>query len=83
MATGSRDGGLPHPAMRPSGSSWRFLTNHGHVLIYLSRYPDARIRYVTKIKIGRRNRYQLHPDLTFRHPEEAQQPIGALLRIFS
>lgn len=107
MATGSRDGGLPHPAMRPSGSSWRFLTNHGHVLIYLSRHPDARIRdiavavgiterstqailaelesdgYVTKIKIGRRNRYQLHPDLTFRHPEEAQQPIGALLRIFS
>ena len=23
---------------------WTFFTNHGHVLIYLSRHPDARVR---------------------------------------
>ena len=107
MAKSSRNQHSPAPSERPAGTGWRFLTNHGHVLIYLSRHPDARIRdiasavgiterstqailaelesdgYVTKIKVGRRNRYQLHPDLTFRHPEEAGQPIGALLRIFS
>ena len=91
----------------PAATGWRFLTNHGHVLIFLSRHPEARIRdiavavgiterstqailaelesdgYVTKIKVGRRNRYQLHPDRGFRHPQESTQPIGALLRIFS
>ena len=91
----------------PAATGWRFLTNHGHVLIFLSRHPEARIRdiavavgiterstqailaelesdgYVTKIKVGRRNRYQLHPDQGFRHPQESTQPIGALLRIFS
>ncbi len=28
------------------GRSWTFLTNHGHVLVCLSRDPDARIRDV-------------------------------------
>lgn len=23
---------------------WTFLTNHGHVLIHIHRYPDARVR---------------------------------------
>lgn len=27
-----------------SGRRWTFLTNHGHVLVYLSRSPDARVR---------------------------------------
>ena len=107
MADGRRNERPPDPRKQPAGTGWRFLTNHGHVLIYLSRHPEARIRdiatavgiterstqailaelesdgYVTKIKVGRRNHYQLHPHLTFRHPEEAAQPIGALLRIFS
>jgi len=27
-----------------SGRSWTFLTNHGHILVRLSRDPEARIR---------------------------------------
>ncbi len=27
-----------------SGRRWTFLTNHGHVLVFLSRNPDARVR---------------------------------------
>ena len=27
--------------------SWTFLTNHGHVLIYLARHPDARVRDIS------------------------------------
>lgn len=23
---------------------WTFLSNHGHILIHLSRYPDSRVR---------------------------------------
>ena len=32
--------------VEPAGSprTWTFLTNHGHVLIYLARNPDARVR---------------------------------------
>lgn len=26
--------------------SWTFLTNHGHVLVYLARHPQARVRDV-------------------------------------
>lgn len=83
------------------------MTNHGHVMIYLNRHPDARIRdialaigiterlaqgilvdlerngYVSKTKIGRRDQYQIHADLNFRHPEESEQSISALLKIFS
>lgn len=25
-------------------SNWTLLTNHGHVMVYLSRYPEARLR---------------------------------------
>jgi DNA-binding MarR family transcriptional regulator len=39
--------------------------------------------YVTRQKIGRRNQYRVHPRLRFRHPAEADQPIGRLLEIFS
>ncbi len=90
-----------------AGPRWHFLTNHGHMMVYLGRHPDARIRdialaigitersaqgilaeleregYVTKTKIGRRNQYQVHADLKFRHPEESEQSISALLRIFN
>ncbi len=106
MAGTRRSDPAPAAAAQSPATGWRFLTNHGHVLIYLSRHPDARIRdvadavgiterstqailaelesdgYVTKIKVGRRNRYQLHAGLGFRHPQEADHPIGELLRIF-
>lgn len=38
--------------------------------------------YVTKAKVGRRNSYRVHPELSFRHPREAEHKIGDLLRIF-
>lgn len=36
--------------------------------------------YVTRTRVGRRNRYEIHPDLPFRHPVEGGHPIGELLR---
>jgi DNA-binding MarR family transcriptional regulator len=39
--------------------------------------------YVTRTRVGRRNEYRVHPRLRFRHPAEADQPIGKLLEIFS
>jgi DNA-binding IclR family transcriptional regulator len=86
---------------------WTFLTNHAHVLVFLSTHPDARVRdlaeavgvtersvmailgdleeggYVTRTRVGRRNEYRIDPQLTFRHPAEASQPVGKLLAIFS
>ena len=29
-------------------AQWTFLSNHGHVLIYLAREPEARIRDIAK-----------------------------------
>ena len=37
----------------------------------------------TRKRVGRRNEYRVHPRLRFRHPAEADQPIGKLLEIFS
>lgn len=96
----------PRATSPTSPSRWRFLTNHGHVLIHLSRHPESRVRdiaiavgiterstqsiladleadsYVSKVRHGRRNRYELHPELHFRHPQEADHQIGELLDIF-
>ncbi|MBC7462729.1 MAG: MarR family transcriptional regulator [Actinobacteria bacterium] len=30
-----------------SGRDWTFLSNHGHVLVHLNRYPDSRIRDIS------------------------------------
>lgn len=38
--------------------------------------------YVTTTRVGRRNEYRVHPRLKFRHPAEADKPIGRLLEIF-
>ena len=38
--------------------------------------------YVERERTGRRNHYRIRSDLTFRHPAEASEPIGALLAIF-
>jgi hypothetical protein len=35
--------------------------------------------YVTRTRVGRRNRYEIHPDLPLRHPLEADHSIGELL----
>lgn len=92
--------------MPETDRSWTFLSNHGHVLVALSRDSSARLRdlaesvgiteraaqaivsdledagYVTKVKVGRRNEYRLHPARRLRHPAESDTPIRALLAIF-
>jgi DNA-binding MarR family transcriptional regulator len=38
--------------------------------------------YLSKERVGRRNRYQLHPGGRFRHPAESEQSVDRLLAIF-
>ncbi len=38
--------------------------------------------YLSKVRQGRRNEYEVHPDLPFRHPVEQQKQIRDLLGIF-
>jgi len=35
--------------------------------------------YLTRIRVGRRNRYEVHPDLPLRHPIERDHQVGELL----
>ncbi|MEZ5239164.1 MAG: winged helix-turn-helix domain-containing protein [Microthrixaceae bacterium] len=35
--------------------------------------------YVTKTRVGRRNTYQVHPEVPLRHPIEHHHEVGALL----
>ena len=37
--------------------------------------------YITTERIGRRNRYVVHPDAPLRHPMEEQNAVGTLLRL--
>ena len=93
--------------MKTNQPDWTFLSNHGHVLIHLSRHPDSLMReiadavgitersaqkilsdlqatgYVQVSKNGRRNRYSVNFEKKFRHPSEASESIGSLLRIFT
>jgi predicted transcriptional regulator len=83
--------------------SWRFVTNHAHVLAFIAANPQARLRdiaiavgitertagqivsdlerdgYLTKTRVGRRNRYEIHGDLPLRHPEHRHHTIGELI----
>jgi predicted ArsR family transcriptional regulator len=38
--------------------------------------------YLTRERVGRRNRYHVEPDLPFRHPAEREHRIGELLALF-
>ena len=84
--------------------SWRFVTNHGHVLACIAADPDARLRdialtvgitertaaqiirdleqdrYLTKTRVGRRNRYEIHSELPLRHPLHRHHTIGELIQ---
>ena len=86
-------------------SDWTFLTNHAHVLLALTRDPEARLRdvaglvgiteraaqrivaeleeegYLTRTRDGRRNRYEIHPDVPLRHPLERDHDIGEVLAV--
>lgn len=49
----------------PTGRSWTFFTNHGHVLVYLARNPDARVRDIAgEIGITERATQAILSDLT-------------------
>jgi hypothetical protein len=37
--------------------------------------------YVTRTRIGRRNRYEIHADLPLRHPIEGQHRVAELLEL--
>ncbi len=39
--------------------------------------------YLTKARIGRRNRYVVHGDRSFRHPAEAEHHVRELIAIFT
>jgi hypothetical protein len=38
-------------------------------------------RYVERERLGRRNRYRVHPELPLRHPIEAHRRIGSLIAL--
>ncbi len=38
--------------------------------------------YLTRTRVGRRNRYTIDPTVALRHPAEADHPVGDLLRAF-
>jgi DNA-binding Lrp family transcriptional regulator len=37
--------------------------------------------YLSHVKVGRRNHYEVHTDMHLRHPLEDHLAIGALLRV--
>lgn len=39
--------------------------------------------YLTREKVGRRNRYQIHGDRPLRHPIERQHAVGELLEVLT
>lgn len=39
-------------------------------------------RYLTRERVGRRNRYTIDPTVALRHPSEADHPVGDLLATF-
>jgi DNA-binding Lrp family transcriptional regulator len=79
------------------------LSNHGHVLLYVDTYPDARLReiaaaigiterathkivteleeagYVSRERVGRRNRYSVHRDVPLRHARVVGRTLGDML----
>lgn len=41
----------------------------------------AEAGYLTRTRVGRRNTYEVHPDLPLRHPVEAAHQVGELLAV--
>lgn len=39
--------------------------------------------YVERIRVGRRNRYELHTEIPLRHPLEWHRDVGALLELIT
>ena len=79
------------------------LSNHGHVLLYVDTYPDARLHeiavaigitersahkiigeledagYISRQRLGRRNRYTVHRETPLRHARVVGRRLGHLL----
>jgi DNA-binding transcriptional ArsR family regulator len=84
--------------------AWMLLSNHGHVLLYVDTFPDARLReiaaaigiteraahkivadleeagYVSRERVGRRNRYKVHRHVPLRHARVVGRKLGDLLQ---
>ena len=89
---------------RDDDHSWRFVTNHAHVLESIATNPTVRLRdiaatvgitertasqivsdleqagYLTKIRVGRSNHYEVHGDLPLRHAQHRHHTVGELIR---
>jgi hypothetical protein len=87
--------------------TWRFVTNHAHVLECIASNPTARLRdiaatvgitertaaqivndlehagYLTKIRVGRNNEYEVHGELPLRHPQHRHHTVGELIRFLA
>lgn len=49
----------------PAPRQWTIFTNHGHVLVYLTKHPDARVRDIAaEIGITERATQAILSDLT-------------------
>lgn len=88
-------------------TNWTLLSNHGHVLVCISRDPDIRLRdiasrvgiteravfgivedleaggVIQRVKIGRRNRYNINVERPMRHEIESDQTVGTLINLFA
>ena len=84
--------------------SFRFVTNHAHVLQVIAADPTVRLRdiaetvgitertaaqiitdleqagYLSKSRVGRRNRYEVHEELPLRPPQHRRHTVGDLIR---
>jgi hypothetical protein len=82
---------------------WMLLSNHGHVLLYVDTFPDARLHeiataigitersahkivsdladagYISRQRLGRRNRYVVHREAPLRHARVVGRKLGDLL----
>ena len=70
---------------------WTFLTNHAQVLLCVAHDPDLRLReigeavgigYLTRERIGRRNRYSVNSHLPLPDPV-ARLNVGELLQVLA
>ena len=86
-------------------AEWKLLSNHGQVLVYVARQPDARLRdiaegvgitersahrivselcdggYLRRKQNGRRNHYEVRPDVPIRDPLLGEHWIGEILAV--
>ncbi len=93
--------------LRVGQREWTFLSNYGHVLVSLSRDPEARMRevaeavgiteravqqivaelvgqgYLRKVKVGRRNHYNVVETTHLRHELETHVTVGDFLGLLA